>query len=35
MVAHLILHSMAKKQKQDMERATMKLENLIALRRQG
>jgi biopolymer transport protein ExbB/TolQ len=35
MIAHLILHSMAKKQKQDMERATMKLENLIALRRQG
>ena len=35
MVAHLILHSMTKKQKQDMERATMKLENLIALRRQG
>lgn len=35
MICHLILHSMAKKQKQDMERATMKLENLIALRRQG
>lgn len=35
MVAHLILHGMSKKQKQDMERATMKLENLIALRRQG
>jgi biopolymer transport protein ExbB len=35
MVFHLILHGMSKKQKQDMERATMKLENLIALRRQG
>ncbi|MBW2462995.1 MAG: MotA/TolQ/ExbB proton channel family protein, partial [Deltaproteobacteria bacterium] len=35
MIAHLILHGMSKKQKQDMERATMKLENLIALRRQG
>ena len=35
MIAHLFLHSMAKKYKQDMERSTMKLENLIALRRQG
>jgi len=35
MIAHLILHGMAKKQKQDLERSTMKLENLLTLRRQG
>ena len=35
MFFHLILHGMAKKQKQDMERATMKLENLLIMRRQG
>lgn len=35
MIAHLVLHGMAKKQKLDLERSTMKLENLLALRRQG
>jgi len=35
MIAHLILHGMAKRTKQDMERSTMKLENLLTLRRQG
>ena len=35
MIFHLILHGMSKRVKQDMERATMKLENLIALRRQS
>lgn len=35
MIAHLILHGMAKRQKQDLERSTMKLENLLTLRRQG
>lgn len=35
MIAHLILHGMAKKQKQDLERSTMKLENLLTLRRTG
>ncbi len=35
MIAHLILHGMVKKQKQDLERSTMKLENLLTLRRQG
>jgi biopolymer transport protein ExbB/TolQ len=35
MFAHLILHGMAKRIKQDMERSTMKLENLIMMRRQG
>ena len=35
MVAHLILHGMAKKQKMEMEKAVMKLENLLTLRRQG
>ncbi len=35
MIAHLILHGMVKRQKQDLERATMKLENLLTLRRQG
>ena len=35
MLSHLVLHGMAKKQKQEMERSTMKLENLLTLRRQG
>jgi biopolymer transport protein ExbB/TolQ len=35
MIFHLILHGMSKRVKQDMERSTMKLENLIALRRSG
>jgi biopolymer transport protein ExbB len=35
MIFHLILHGMAKRIKQDMERSTMKLENLIMMRRQG
>lgn len=35
MTAHLIIHGMAKKQKHDMERATMKLENLLTIKRQG
>jgi biopolymer transport protein ExbB/TolQ len=35
MLAHLVLHGMAKRQKHDLEQATMKLENLITLRRQG
>lgn len=35
MIAHLILHGMVKRQKQDLERSTMKLENLLTLRRQG
>jgi biopolymer transport protein ExbB/TolQ len=35
MAAHLILHGMTKKTKQDMERSTMKLENLLTLRKQG
>lgn len=35
MVAHLILHGMTKRTKHDMENATMKLENLITLRRNG
>lgn len=34
MVAHLILHGMAKKQKMEMEKAAQKLENLLVLRRQ-
>lgn len=33
MIFHLILHGMTKRVKHDMERATMKLENLISLRR--
>jgi biopolymer transport protein ExbB len=33
MIFHLFLHSWAKKVKQDMERSTMKLENLITLKR--
>ena len=35
MTAHLIIHGMAKKQKTDLERVAMKLENLLTLRRQG
>lgn len=35
MICHLVLHSMSKKVKHDMEHSTMKLENLIALRREG
>ncbi len=35
MVAHLILHGMTKRHKADMENVTMKLENLLTLRRQG
>lgn len=35
MVAHLVLHGMAKKQKMEMEKAAQKLENLLVLRRQG
>ena len=35
MIAHLILHGMTKRQKHDMEKVTMKLENLLTLRRQG
>lgn len=35
MFAHLVLHGMTKRQKQDLERSTMKLENLLTLRRQG
>jgi biopolymer transport protein ExbB/TolQ len=35
MIAHLILHGMAKKQKMELEKATMKLENLLTLKRQG
>ncbi len=35
MVAHLVLHGMAKKQKLEMEKAAQKLENLLVLRRQG
>jgi biopolymer transport protein ExbB len=33
MLFHLILHSWAKKIKQDLERTTMKLENLLTLKR--
>ncbi|NOY90769.1 MAG: MotA/TolQ/ExbB proton channel family protein [Deltaproteobacteria bacterium] len=35
MFAHLILHGMAKKQKQEMEKATMRLENLLTMRQKG
>jgi biopolymer transport protein ExbB len=35
MIAHLILHGMAKRIKQDMERVVMKVENLLTMRRQG
>ena len=34
MMFHLFLHSWAKKIKQDMERSTMKLENLLTLKRE-
>ena len=34
MAAHLVLHSMAKKQKTEMEKAAQRLENLLVLRRQ-
>jgi biopolymer transport protein ExbB/TolQ len=34
MIFHLFLHSWAKKVKQDMERSTMKLENLLTLKRE-
>ncbi len=34
-IFHMSLHGMSKRIKHDMERSTMKLENLIALRRQG
>ncbi|MBK7152066.1 MAG: MotA/TolQ/ExbB proton channel family protein [Sandaracinaceae bacterium] len=35
MFFHLILNGMAKRQKHEMEKATMKLENLLTLKRQG
>lgn len=35
MSAHLLLHSMAHKQKHELEKAAQKLENLLTLRRQG
>ncbi|MCA9580463.1 MAG: MotA/TolQ/ExbB proton channel family protein [Myxococcales bacterium] len=35
MIAHLIIHGMAKKQKMEMEKSTMKLENLLTLRKQA
>ena len=35
MFFHLILNGMAKRQKHQMEKATMKLENLLTLKRQG
>ena len=35
MIAHLILHGMTKRIKQDMERVVMKVESLLTLRRQG
>ena len=35
MIAHLILHSNAKKRRMELEQATMKLENLLTLRRQA
>ncbi|MEZ4286789.1 MAG: MotA/TolQ/ExbB proton channel family protein [Polyangiales bacterium] len=35
MIAHLILHGMVKRHKHDLENVTMKLENLLTLRRQG
>ncbi len=35
MIAHLFLHSMAKKHKEELERAAMRLENLLTIRRQG
>lgn len=33
MIGHLVLHGMAKKQKHEMEKATMKIETLLTLRR--
>lgn len=35
MGSHLVLHSMAKKQKTEMEKAAQRLENLLVLRRQS
>ncbi len=35
MAAHLVLHSMAKKQKTELEKAAQRLENLLVLRRQS
>ena len=35
MAAHLVLHSMAHKQKNEMERAATRLENLLTLRQKG
>ncbi|MDH5491458.1 MAG: MotA/TolQ/ExbB proton channel family protein [Myxococcales bacterium] len=35
MAAHLVIHGMAKRQKNELEKATMKLENLLTLRKQG
>ena len=35
MVFHLVLHSYAKKRRMELEQATMKLENLLTLRRQA
>ena len=35
MAAHLVLHSMAKKQKTEMERAATRLENLLTRRQKG
>ncbi len=35
MASHLVLHSMAKKQKTEMEKAAQRLENLLVLRRQS
>lgn len=35
MTAHLVLHGMSKKQKTELEKATMKLENLLTLRNKG
>lgn len=35
MTAHLFIHGMVKRQKMNMERATMKLENLLTARKQG
>ncbi len=35
MIAHLFLHSMAKKHRESIERAAMRLENLLTIRRQG
>ena len=35
MAFHLVLNGMAKRQKHELDKATMKLENLLTLRRQG